>query len=249
VDELIVRTTLHRVLPGWLVGAAAVLAAAPFSTRGADNLSATEKADPAAIKVLLLAPVDAMDGAATLRRQTMRICQQRAFLSRHFTVLSEALAARAAKAPPALKIESIGDRTAEVLDELARRTGSDWVVSVGVRDVKVDDLDPPDVSTWFLHCSLSLQVRNARRHEWLANRDYTGRIFTAGPPPELLLDVVEVGTNEALASVLWPYPVVVPVSRDGRIVDYLKGASQPVLARPGRIFSGWNANEGSGESP
>ena len=226
------------------MGAAAVLAAAPLLVSAADTSLATADVDPASTKVLLLTPIDATASAATagpVRRQIMRLCQQREFIGRRFTVLSEAAAATACATVPALKIDSLADRSADVLDQLAMRAGVDWIASIGLRDIAVDDLDPPNVSIWFVRCTVTLQVRDARKKEWLANRSYTGRIFASGPPPELFLDALDATTGEALATVLWPYTVVVPVSRNGGIVDYLKGATGPVIGHPATIFSGWNA--------
>ena len=228
------------------IGAAAILAAAPFLCRAADVSAEVTEVDPASTRVLLLAPIDATASSATagpLHRQIMRIRQQREFISRHFAVLGEVAAAKACATQPVLKIESAGDRSAEVLDQLAARAGADWVVSIAVRDVAVDDLDPPDVSICFVHCTVTLQVRDARQRVWLANRSYTGRSFTCGSPPELRLDELDTTTGEALATVLWPFTVVVPVSRDGRIVDYLKDVAEPVIGHPGSIFSGWKASE------
>jgi len=228
------------------INAAVILAAASSFCSAADMGTDAANIKPELTKVLLLSPIDATEAAATagpVRRQIMRIRQQREFISRHFTVLGEAAAAKACAMQPGVNVESLSDRTAEVLDKLATRVGADWIVSIAVRDIAVDDLDPPNVSIWFVRCTVRLQIRDARHREWLANRSYTGRIFAGGPPPELFLDALDTTTEQALASLLWPFTVIVPVSRDGRIVDYLNGAVEPVRARPGSIFSGWKPDE------
>jgi hypothetical protein len=218
---------------------AALLAAVLLPVRAADETAASARVEPATTKVLLLPPVATASSFVLPELQlcSMRVRQQREFISRGFIVVSEALAAKAAAVRPALKIANADDRTAEVLDELAGRVGADWVVSIAARHLDFDDL-PGGSTPWFVHCTVTVQIRDTRRRVWLANRPYTGRLFSVGPPPELLPEGLDMTTGQALASVLWPYTVVVPVFVSGNITDYLRGASGPIVVQPNKIFKG-----------
>lgn len=197
--------------------------------------------EPSKTKVLLLPAIDEVsgtEGRSRLRTQIVRLRQQYQFLSRHFIVLSEVMAVKAAQRDPVLNIESSRERSAEVLDQLAARLGADWVVSLAMQEAGYVDDPAFDGTRFTAQATLKLQVRDAHRHLWLANRNHTTRAMGGGAPPEILLACTWTVADEALLTVLSPYPEVVPVSLDGAIVDYLKGQTEPVLGEPGKEFSG-----------
>jgi hypothetical protein len=218
--------------------AIAIFAMAPSSLRAGDSSSGAVPIEPSRIKVLLLPALDESGRQSRLRVQIVRLRQQYQFINRHFVVLGEGMAVQAAQKDPVLKIDSSCDRSAEVLDELAARTGADWVVSLAVQKVDYED-DPLFDGTHFKgYTTLKLQVRDTRGRTWLANQDHTSRAIGGGAPPEILLISIWKAAEEALATVLSPYPEVVPVSQDGAIVDYLKGQTEPFIGEPGKPFSG-----------
>jgi hypothetical protein len=224
--RLVLMKTLATGSIAWLVAAASLRAGSPSSGAGLIV--------PRETKVLLLQPIDGTADSATLaplRQEFIRLRQQYEFISRGFTVLGEAMAAKAATAPPALDLQGdASGRPAGLLDELGRRADADWVVSIVVREIKTD----PSGGTGFkVHSSLLIQIRDARRHAWLANGPYIGHLTGSGAPGRLFIASLRSATGEALAGILTAYPPVVPVARDGSIVDYLAGQSAPFVGDPG----------------
>jgi len=221
--------------------AIAIFAMALSSLRGGDASSSAPQIDPSRIKVLLLPALDEpaeLGRRSRLHEQIVRLRQQYQFISRHFVVLGEDLAVQAAQKNPELKIEGSRDRAGEVLDELAARTGADWVVSLTVQKVYYEN-DPLFGGTRSIGCTtLKLEVRDARTGTWVANRIHTSHASSGGPPPEILLESVWNAADEALVTVLSPYPELVPVSQDGAIVDYLKGQTEPFIGVRDKIFFG-----------
>lgn len=220
-----IQTSVHRTLLGLGFLAAALVGRAAEAT----------DVGPISTTVLLLAPIDATSDAATRIEDRLRIArttQQREFIARHFRVLGEA----AVSSVP--KIQTAKNRSADVLDALAAKAGTDWVVSITLQDIGEDELNQPD-EPHFVHCTVMLQVRDTRRKVWLANRPYTGRLFFFGPLSDIFHELIGTTTEEALATVLWPYPVVVPVAKSDLITDYTRGATEPIVGHPGRIFPEW----------
>jgi hypothetical protein len=211
----------------------AALTAAP-SLRAGNPSSGAGLMVPRETKVLLLQPIDGtVDSAmlAPLRQEFIRLRQQYEFISRGFIVLGEGMAAKAATAPPALDLQGGGSgRSAELLDELARRANADWAVSIVVREIKTD---PSGGAGFKLHSSLLVQIRDARWHAWLANALYVGHLTGSGAPGRLFIESLRSATGEALAGILTAYPPIVPVARDGSITDYLAGQSAPLVGDPG----------------
>ena len=197
---------------------------------------------PRSTRVLLLQPIDATVDSARLqpaRQRIIRLRQQYEFISRQFVVLGEEMAAKAAAAPPPLGVDgSAAGRSADTLDEWARRAKADWVVSILVREIKTDHSDDAQFK---VHSTLLVQVRDSRRHSWIANRTYIGRLSGGGAPGRLFIESLRASTGEALASVLAAYPPVVTVARDGSIVDYLAGQNAPFVGDPGTPFHGLTA--------
>jgi hypothetical protein len=218
----------------------AILATAGSSLRAGGPSAGAELIVPQETKVLLLRPIDAtVDSArlAPLRQQIVRLRQQYEFIGRQFVVLGEAMAAKAAAAEPDLHLESKEGRTAQALDKLAGRIGADWVVSFVVLEISADELDGMGGA----HSTLLVQIRDARRHAWLADRTLIGRFKGGGSPPEMFIASLDAATGEALTAVLSAYPQVVTVSRGGAIVDYLVGQTAPFVAEPGKTFLGLQA--------
>lgn len=236
-----VIVALTALVRNWSIVAFANLAVALTILPAEEPSAAVARIEPSQIKVLLLPAIDEPTGSeprSRLREQIVRLRQQYQFISRQFIVLGEVMAVQASKQNPALKIDSSRDRSAEVLDELAARTGADWVVSLAMQEVGYDD-DPAFDGTHFTaRTTLKLQVRDARGHIWLANRNHTSRATAGGAPPEILLACTLNVADEALITVLAPYPEVVPVSLNGAIVDYLKGQTAPFVGERGKEFSG-----------
>lgn len=233
----------------------AVFASLAFSfpwLRADEPSCAPVQLEPSKTKVLLLPALDEVsgtEGRSRLRAQIVRLRQQYQFLSRHFVVLGEVISVKAAQRDPVLKIESSRERSAEVLDQLAARLGADWVVSLAMQEAGYVDDPAFDGTRFTAQTTLKLQVRDARRHLWLANRNHTSRATGGGAPPEILLACTWNVADEALLTVLSPYPQVVPVSLDGAIVDYLKGQTEPVLGEPGKEFSGLTATQPPPSAP
>jgi hypothetical protein len=215
-----------------------LLRAAPSFGAGRTS-SGADPVIPRETKVLLLPPIDATVDAAVLaplRRQFIRLPEEYEFIRRQFVVLGDEMAARAAAVRPSVDLRAgAAGRSAETLDELARRTDADWVVSILVREIKTD---PFNGAGFKVHSSLRVQIWDARRHAWLANGPYVGRLVGGGAPGRLFIDSLRAATEEALQRVLAAYPPIVPVSRDGSIVDYLAGQRVPFVGDAYVTFRG-----------
>lgn len=234
-------TTYDRVLTKTLIGCSIAVLAAFSSLRAESSPSGAERVVPRETKVLLLPPLDAtVDSArlAPLRQQIVRLRQQSEFISRQFVLLGEAMAARAALAEPRLNLEDKQGRSAEMLDDLGQRTGADWVVSLVVKEIASDDAPGADVAKVFVHSTLVIQIRDTHQRLWLENRTHVGRLSGGGSPPEMFIESLETATEEALAGLLAPYSKVVPISKDGAIVDYLADQTAPFVGVPGTLFRG-----------
>jgi hypothetical protein len=222
-----------------LACSACILAGSPVF---ADSVSFSAKPIvPRETKVLLLQPIDAtVDSAALhpLRQKIIRLRQQYEFIGRQFAVLGEGIAAKAASRPPRLDLEGESGRSAENMDEIARRADADWSVSVTVLEIKTD---PSGGMGFNVHSIVLIRIRDARRHVWLAERPYVGRVAGVGAPGRLFIASLRAATGEALAAVLVAYPRVVRISQDGSIVDYLAGQSAAFIGDPATPFLGLNA--------
>ncbi len=200
---------------------------------------------PRETKVLLLQPIDGTVDAAVLhpaRQRIIRLRQQYEFIGRQFVVLGEAMATKAAANQPPLSLDANGDgRTAEMLDQIARRVGVDWAVSIVVREIKTD---PSDGNSFKVHSTLFVQIWDARRHAWLAKLPYVGHLAAGGSPGWLFIKSLDAATGEALAEILAQYPQKVIVSRDGSIVDYLAGQREPFVGDPSMPFGGLKTSGG-----
>ena len=211
---------------------------AAFSLRAGGPAAGAELVVARDTKVVLLQPIDATADSATLaplRQQFIRLRQQYEFISRGFAVFGEAMAAQAAAMPPPLDLAGGSNgRSAEALDELARRAGADWAVSIVVREIKIDPKGAAFTGPGFnVHCSLFVQVRDARRHAWLANGPYVGHLASGGAPGRLFIQSLREATGGALAGIPAAYPPVeIPMSRDGAIVNYLAGQTAPFGGDP-----------------
>lgn len=209
-----------------------------------------DRVDPAGTKVLLLSPIVSTTPTNTNdlpRLQALvRMQMQVQLIGRNFSVMGEAIANRSAAQPPVVKLETLEERSAESFDTLGARSGADWVVSLTVHEVARETLshenalDDSDLRYSTLRCKITIQCRDVRRKTWIANRTYYGRANIAGNVPDdlpyMIEDSVEKAATEALLSVLWPYPEVVPVARRG-IVDYLGQATEAVKGEPGHLFT------------
>jgi len=124
---------------------------------------------------------------------------------------------------------------AAALAGLARRAEADWAVSIIVREIATDLSEDAEIK---IHSTLLVQIRDARRHTWLANSVFVGHFTSSGAPGRLFIESLDAATGEALAAILAVYPQVVTVSRDGSIVDYLIGQTAPCVAEAGKTFFG-----------
>lgn len=216
-----------------------------FTSLRADTAtSGAERVIPGQTNVLLLSPIDGtVDSSrlAPLRQQVVRLRQQYEFISRHFVVLGETMAAKAAASKPTLHLESEESRSFEALEELGKRAGADWVVSVVVKEIASDQSDSLDGAKVSVHSLLLVQIRDVRQHAWRVNHTYVGRLTGGGSPPEMFIESLDVATEEALAPVLAVYPQVVKVSQDGSIVDYLDDQTTPFVGDPEVPFLGLKA--------
>lgn len=226
------RCILRR---GFLI-LSAILSTALFSF-GADDSRAECQSNPAKIKVLLLPTIDEPRGSR-IREQIVRLRQQYQFIARGFTLMGEEMARQAALKEPSIKLTIAAELSPEKMDEMASRTGADWVVSIIIKKVDFEDHITSNNGESQAFTTLQLRVRDERNHTWVADREYTARHKGSGPPPELLLISVWKAAQEALAETLVAYPEVVPVSVDGAIVDYLKNQTQPFAGEPGKLFTG-----------
>lgn len=227
-----------RLRIGRLIG---VFAVALFLLLANESAASDERRVPSKTTVLLLRPIDAtIDSArlAPLRQQIIRLRQQYEFICRHFAVLGEAAAENAAAVDTTLNLSSLNQRTAKSLDRLATQLGATWVVSLAVKEIASDPIESFDGSKNSVHCSLEVQIRDARDHRWLVNKTCIAHVTGGASPPELFIESLETVTREALETVLLPYPKTISVSRDGSIVDYLGAESAPVLGEPGKEFTG-----------
>jgi hypothetical protein len=225
------------------VGALAVFAAMPLIRPAVAEGPAPIV--PRETRVLLLAPLDATVDSGRLqplRQQIIRLRQQYEFITRQFAVLGETMAAKAAAVEPALDLTRPDARGRETLNELARRTNSDWVVSLTVQEVKTD---PSPDNEFRLHSTLQVRIWNARGHTWLADRIHVGRTQGGGAPGRLFIESVDAAAGGALDEILAAYPPVVRVSQDGSIVDYLAGQRRPFIGDPNAVFQGLKAVSGS----
>jgi len=212
-----------------------------YSVRAESSSSGADRVVPRETKVLLLPPVDATVDAIRLhplRQQIMRLRQQSEFITRQFVVLGESMAARAAAAKPALNLADPKARSPELFAELAKRTAADWVLRLAVTEIASDESDSAVEAKVSVHSTVMIQIWDTRRHRWLDNRTYVGRTIGGGSPPELFIESLDTATEEALSRVLGPYPLTVPVSKNGAIVDYLDGQTAPFVGDPEKTFSG-----------
>ncbi|HEX3729896.1 MAG TPA: hypothetical protein VHV47_08830 [Opitutaceae bacterium] len=214
---------LALALAGYPAGASAPAAVAPRETG-----------------VLLLPALDTEPWAPNVLAQRQLVVRWRLehdFIERRFRVSGEALAERAAGLEPKIDLGRDGARTPANLDELARRAGAAWVVSLTVEEVAEDN--PPDPSHFRCHCRILTRIRDAAHHRWLADGPAVGHDDSGSSSPVwLFMSAIDDATRAAVAPVLSPYPAAVKVARIGSIGDYLAGQTEPFVGDPAREFSG-----------
>jgi hypothetical protein len=210
-----------------------LLAAAPL-LRSADRPGVSSLL-PQETGVLLLPALDATRDAANMqapRQLVIRHRQQAEFIARHFKMLGETLALKAAGVSPAVDLATLSARTAENLDLLGKRAGAEWVVHTVVEDAQADETS----AGFIAKTRLLLQVWDVRRHDWLVNDRYTGEATGSGAPPMIFLRSLDNATKGALASVLDAYPAVVTVEGEDSLADYLADQTAPVVGDPKKPF-------------
>jgi hypothetical protein len=198
---------------------------------------------PPETAVLLLPALDATADSINMQQPRQVVIRHRVqaeFISRHFKMLGESLAMKAAVLSPGIDLALGSARTPGNLDELARRTGADWVVNLVVQEVEGDI---PEGGDFKARTRLLVQVWDARRHDWLVNESHAGLAAGQGSPVMVFMRSLDDATTASLAGLLEPYPKVVPIEREASLADYLAGQTQPVVGDPARSFSGLKSVE------
>jgi len=210
--------------------------------RPAERLPAARQATARATRVLLLPALDATPDAAHMlaaRGAVIRHREEYEFITRQFTMLGEAMAARAAGESPRIRLDDVSGRTAGNLDLLARRTGADWVVSIVVLEAKADS--SAGHSAFSVRTQVRLQVWDARRHGWLANGAFTGTDSGGDSPVFLFKDSLDAAVKGCLGDLLGGYGAVVTVVGERDLRDYLAGQTTPFVGDAQTPFSGLKA--------
>ena len=185
-----------NISAGW----AAAFVAATLSGCTMENISAPNKPDPTQTHVLLLPPLDVTPDSAHMLapRQTVILrCEKDDFEARHFKILDEAVAAKAADSVPRIDLTRQSSRTKANLERLARRTGADWVVSIVVEKVTASNVDH---GAFTARTQVLLQTWDASRRGWLANGLYTGQ-DSGNMPVWAFMHSLENATQTALTNV------------------------------------------------
>ena len=225
-----------------LIPVAIALLFAALSGVADDRSASPEKVIPQETGVLLLPALDATTDSAHMQAPRQAVIRHRVeyeFITRQFKMLGETMAAKAADNAPRIDLENLSTRTAENLDELARRAGADWVVNVVVENVHLDSTNSGqfDVGT-----RIRLQIRDARRRDWLFNDSYSGHANGAGSPVFVFKDSIDNATKDSLRKALNAYPATVAVSQENSLTDYLAGQTEPFVGDPATPFSGVKVN-------
>ena len=196
---------------------------------------------PGDIGVLLLPATDTEPWAANVllqRQDVVRRRLQHDFLARGFKLYGEALAQSTAATAPRVDLSNPAQRTAENLDELAKRTGANWIVSLDVQQV-ADDPAKTDEAHFHCFCRVQFKVWDAVQRKWRVDGTFTGHDRGDRQSPIwLFMEAIDEATRVALASVLDPYPVVVDMGDVGPVADYLAGQTGPFVPQPGRPLGG-----------
>jgi hypothetical protein len=217
----------------WLTGSPALAGQGP---------APPAKVTPGATGVLFLPALDATADSAHMqapRQWVIRHREEYEFITRRFKVLGEGMAIRAAKTSPVLDLGNLSVRNGPNMDELARRAGADWVVSVVVREVKTDTSSE---GGFVIHTMVLLRVWDAGGHQWLVDQAYQGRAQGGDSPVFVFKDSLDNAVKGALGKLLGAYPQVVPVLKENSLVDYLKGQTQPFTGETEKPFSGLSPN-------
>lgn len=190
--------------------------------------------------VLLLPALDTEPWSEHVLGQRQLVARWRLehdFIERQFRVSGETLAARAAALAPRIDLAQGAARTPENLDELGRRAGTAWVVSITVEEVAEDKSSDSD--RFQCHCRLRAEIRDTVHHRWLADGPVIGHDSAGSSSPVwLFMSAIDDAVRAAAAPVLSPYPAVVKVARIGSVGDYLTGQQEPFTGDAGREFAG-----------
>jgi len=204
----------------------------------ADDGSVPLQAIPSETSVLLLPALDATKDAEHMqapRQLVIKHWEQFEFITRHFKVLGDAMAAKAADAEPKIDLGKLSDRTPENLDAMAKRTGADLVVDVTIEAAR---MDAEAGGEYTIHTRVHMQIWDARHHAWVINGPYAGEIHGGGSPVFAFKDSLADALKSPLAKLLDAYPQVVTVSDENSLKDYLAGQTEPFLGDPNTTFGG-----------
>jgi hypothetical protein len=221
-----------------LITAAIVLLLNGSQARADLQILAPIRVTPSETSVLLLPALDATKDSANMqapRQLVVRHREQYEFITRHFKVLGDVMAAKAADAGQKIELGDSSGRTVENLEALAKRTGADWVVNIIVEEAK---LDSSAGNEFTVHTSVLLQIWDARRHGWLADGSYTGQASDSGSPIFVFKKSLDDTTKNSLGNLLSVYPQVVLVSEENSLKDYLAGQTEPFTGDQKNSFSG-----------
>ncbi|HEY4245968.1 MAG TPA: hypothetical protein VGM64_03875 [Lacunisphaera sp.] len=237
MDNFSVRIFRNRT-PGAFLFRWFVLAL-PFVASGrAQPPTAAATGEARTICVLLLPVLDETPDARNMlapRRSVIRHRQQVEFIARQFKVAGEVIAVKMAAQNPRIDLVELSARRTDNLDELGRRTGADWVVNMIVQQVAMDTRTD---SGFQIHTRLLLQIRDTRKHDWVANFVHEGRSTGQGSPAMIFKQSLDDATRESLEGALGGYAQVVKIDQENSLKDYLLGQREVFVPDPQKIFSG-----------